>query len=95
VRFPGQKFLVADDAAAHVHSPGGADTMRLRAGPRHLGDRCCPLRPRLGVVKNLEKLLGGDVQVDGGNEAERCMVDEVQADAFAWVHGTSTLEHGV
>jgi hypothetical protein len=23
---------------------------------------------------------------DGADEAKRCMVDEVQADAFAWVH---------
>jgi hypothetical protein len=29
----------------------------------------------------------GDVQVDGGNEAERCAIDEVRADALALVHG--------
>jgi hypothetical protein len=87
VGFPGQELLVADDAAAHVDRAGGADAVRLRTGPRHLGDRRRPARPRLGVVEHLEQLLGGDVQVDGADEAERRTVNEVQADALTGVHG--------
>jgi hypothetical protein len=45
------------------------------------------VRPRLGIVEHLEHLLGGDLQVDGADEPERCAVDEVQADALAGDHG--------
>ncbi len=60
---------VADNAAAHVDGPSGANAVRLRAGPRHLGDHRRPLWPRLSVIQNLEHLLGGDRQVDGVDEA--------------------------
>ena len=36
-------------------------------------------------AKHLEQLLGGDREVDGADEPERCAVDEVEVDAFARV----------
>jgi hypothetical protein len=45
------------------------------------------MRPRLGVVEHLPDLLGADRQVDGADETKRRALDEVQLDAFAWLHG--------
>jgi hypothetical protein len=45
------------------------------------------MRPRFGVIEHFEQLLGGDRQIDSADEAERCGVDEVQADALAGFHG--------
>jgi hypothetical protein len=45
------------------------------------------MRPRLGIVEHFEELLGGDRQVDGADEPERCAVDLVQADTLAGFRG--------